>query len=352
MPARASSRRASSKRAAASRGSSHDHHGHDPDEERGARAFWSGVLSFGLVSIPVELLPAQRSSGAGLRMLDADGTPLARRFYCPAEQKQIPPEQIVRGYELKNGKVVTVTDEELEALAPRKSREIDLRRFVPRASLDPLYFERAYFLAPGADSGKAYRLLAGVMERSGRAGIATFVMRDREYLIAIFAEQGLLRAQTLRFAGEVRSTADVGLSSGKSRAAGAAKKLPQALLQKVEKAVAALEQSHWRPSSEGGAREALRRLAEAKLKKKQDVVQAHEQRGEAGEAVPDLMEVLRQSLAESGLAANDARPRSGGARRTAARRSSQGKRKSAPRRSPRARQKAAAKRPARRTRAR
>lgn len=357
MPARASSRRAASKGAVATAGKgghghdhqAHEHQNHDGDEERSGRPFWSGVLSFGLVSIPVDLLPAQRSGGSVLRMLDADGTPLARRFYCPSEQKEIAPEQIVKGYELDNGKVVTVSDEELEALAPKKSREIDLRRFVPLASLDPLYFERAYFLAPSAESGKAYRLLASVMERSGRAGIATFVMRDREYLVAIFAEGGLLRAETLRFAGEVRSSADVGLAkaaSSRGRARGAQKgAAPQTnALEKVEKAVAALEQSHWRPVSEGGQREAVRQLAEAKLKKKQGVVHVREQSADAVEPALDLMEVLRKSLAESGIAANDARPRAR-ASRAGTRGASQRTRKSAARRAPRARKKAAAKRP-------
>lgn len=345
MPARASSRRASTKRPApaSSAGSeqSHGQHARDADDEGGSRPFWSGVLSFGLVSIPVDLLPAQRSSGSSLRMLDADGTPLARRFFCPSEEQEIAPEHIVKGYELHDGKVVTVTDEELEALAPKKSREIDLRRFVPLASLDPLYFERGYFLAPSAESGKAYRLLASVMERSGRAGIATFVMREREYLVAIFAEGGLLRAETLRFAGEVRSSADVGLP----RAGTSAERSLTAAQKKVGKAVSALEQSHWRPSNTGGHGEALRKLAEAKLKKKQSVVFVREQDAEAAAPALDLMEVLRQSLAESGIA-NDARPRARGkARAVSARGSTKRTRKSASRRTPRARQRAAARRP-------
>ena len=123
----------------------------DADEGRG-RAFWSGTLSFGLVSIPVELLPAHRASRGSLRMIDADGTPLARRYHCPADEQPVAPDHITRGYELDSGKIVVVTDEELEALAPKKSREIDLRRFVDRDSIDPLYFQRSYFLAPGAGS--------------------------------------------------------------------------------------------------------------------------------------------------------------------------------------------------------
>lgn len=265
----------------------------DADEGR-ARPFWSGLLSFGLVSIPVDLFPAHRGGGSLLRMLDEDGTPLARRYYCPKDGKDIDPDHLVHGYALDNGKVVVVTDEELEALAPKKSREIDLRLFVDRDSIDPLYFERSYFLAPGSESGKAYRLLGAVMERSRRAGVATFVMRDKEYLVAIFAEGGLLRAETLRFAGEVRSPADVGLPKKA--------KLEPKVAKKVEQAVEALEQKHWSPSDITDPHDAIRELAEEKYRKKKDVVESGESAREEGGQVINLMEVLQRSLAESGLA--------------------------------------------------
>jgi DNA end-binding protein Ku len=283
----------------------------DTEDEGRARAFWSGILSFGLVSIPVELLPAHRTSRGALRMLDADGTPLARRYYCPADETEVEPEHLVRGYELDSGKVVVVTDEELEALAPKKSREIDLRRFVDRDSIDPLYFERSYFLAPGADSGKAYRLLGTVMERSRRAGIATFVMRDKEYLIAIFAEGGLLRAQTLRFADEVRGARDVGLPRPAKVDASAVKRL--------NRAVSALAEKNWNPSELTDPHEALRELCERKYERRKDVVVAGSaQASEGGGDVIDLMEVLRQSLAQNDLAAKRSRGRAPGGRTTGA----------------------------------
>jgi DNA end-binding protein Ku len=250
-------------------------------------------LSFGLVSIPVDLLPAHRTSRGALRMLDADGTPLARRYYCPADEQEIEADHIVRGFELDSGKVVVVTDAELEALAPKKSREIDLRLFVDRDSIDPLYFERSYFLAPGAASGKAYRLLGAVMERSRRAGIATFVMRDKEYLVAIFAEGGLLRAETLRFHDAVRSTRAVGLPKLARVDAAAAKR--------ATRAVAALTEKKWNPSELTDPHAAIRELAERKYKQKKDIVKADSSSTEAGGPIIDLMEVLRQSLAENDL---------------------------------------------------
>lgn len=141
----------------------------DTPREFRARPFWSGTITFGLVSIPVDLFPANRSQRVSLRMIDEDGTPLSRRYYCPRTNRGVDYENLVRGYEIERGKYVPVTDEELEALEPEKTREIDLRRFVPAEDIDPLYFRRGYFFAPNETSGKAYRLLADIMERTGRA---------------------------------------------------------------------------------------------------------------------------------------------------------------------------------------
>lgn len=275
----------------------------ESSDEGGGRAFWSGMLSFGLVSVPIDLLPAHSTSRAPLRMLDADGTPLARRYYCPADEQEVDSAHLERGYELDNGKIVVVTDEELEALAPKKSREIDLRRFVSRDSIDPLYFERSYFLAPGKGSGKAYRLLASVMESSRRAGIASFVMREKEYLVAIFAEGGLLRGETLRFADQVRSSRSVGLPKPA--------RVDAAAVKRMSRAVSTLAAKGWDPSELSDPHEAIRQLAQRKFKKGQDVIRTRGGARDEGGDVVDLMQVLRDSLAQNDLAAKRARPRAG-----------------------------------------
>ena len=187
------------------------------DNDARARAFWSGTITFGLVSIPVNLFSGVRSHGVALRMLSEDGTPLARRFYCPKQERAVADDEIVRGYEQAEDEYVVVTDDELAALEPRKSRDIDVRRFVPAEDIDPSYFERSYFLTPAGESAKAYRLLAQSLEQNKRAGIATFVMRGKEYLIAITAEKGIMRADTLRFADELRSAAAVGLPKARPK---------------------------------------------------------------------------------------------------------------------------------------
>src|ERR1043166_8197225 len=165
------------------------------DSTRSVRPFWSGTLTFGLVSVPVDLYPGNRTNRAPLRMLGPKGEPLARRYYSEKTERDLDNDEMVRGYETDKDKYVIVTDEELERLAPEKSRDIDLRRFVELKEIPALYFDRSYFLAPAEGSEKAYQLLAETMEKEKLAGIATFVMRGKEYLVAIFPENGILRAE-------------------------------------------------------------------------------------------------------------------------------------------------------------
>ena len=178
---------------------------------RSARPFWSGTLTFGLVSVPVDLYPGNRTNRAPLRMLSPEGEPLARRYYSEESGDDLQDDDMVRGFELEKDRYVIVTDDDLERLAPEQSRDIDLRRFVPLEDISPIYFDRSYFLVPSEGSEKAYRLLAQTMEKEKLAGVATFVMRGKEYLVAIFPENGILRAKTMRFPHEIRSPKEIGL---------------------------------------------------------------------------------------------------------------------------------------------
>src|SRR5438045_8530779 len=198
----------------------------DENNARAARPFWSGTLTFGLVSVPVDLYPGNRTSRAPLRMLSPEGEPLSRRYFSQKSGKELDDEDMVRGYEIDKDRYVVVTDEELERLAPEQSRDIDLRRFVPLEEIPPLYFDRSYFLAPSEGSEKAYKLLAETMKKEDLAGVATFVMRGKEYLVSIFPENGILRAETMRFADEIRSPKEIDLPEKK--------KVPAATVQKFE----------------------------------------------------------------------------------------------------------------------
>lgn len=264
----------------------------EPETRLGPRAFWSGTLTFGLVSVPVDLYPAVRSRRTPLRILGPDDQPLIRRYFCSVDGEPLANEDIVRGYENDDGSFTIVDDEELDALAPRKSRDIDLRRFVARDEIPRQLLERPYVLAPAGESTKAYHLLAATMESSGRAGIATFVMRGKEYLAAIFAEGGTLRAVTMRFATELRTPEDVGLP----RAARA----PAERRQEIERAVAELTADELDTKLlDDDYTQKLLELALLKREAGKDVVEIEEappEDDESGADIIDIMTVLRQRM--------------------------------------------------------
>ena len=279
------------------------HGGHAP----GPRPFWSGTIAFGLVSLPVHLFPAQRSGRVSLRMIDRDGTPLERRYFCTREGIPLARDQIVRGYEVAPDEYVVIEDRELDELAPEKSREIDLRRFVELEAIDPIYFDRAYFLAPERGSTKAYRLLASAMESSSRAGIATFVMRGKEYLVAILAERGILRAETLRFGDELRSADDVGLP--------ALPDAPEDVLADLGRELEALEADRVEPGSlEDREARRLLELVRTKLGAGEDVVETAPPPEPDEDEPVDLMEVLKRSLQGKGPAGGNGTGKKSGSR--------------------------------------
>jgi DNA end-binding protein Ku len=262
----------------------------ESEEQSGPRPFWSGTLTFGLVSVPVNLFPANRSNRVPLRMLSPDGEPLSRKYYSEKTARDLDPDEIVRGYEIDKGKYVVVTDEELDRLAPEKSRDIDLKTFVPEESIPPVHFDRGYFLAPAAGSEKAYKLLAETMEKNGKAGVATFVMRGKEYLVAIFAEHGILRAETMRFPDELRSPEDVGLPKKKPR-------VPAATVHKFEKLISGKAKKQLSPARlKDEQTEQLLKLVKKKSAQRKNVVKVETEEREPGKVI-DLVAVLKKSLA-------------------------------------------------------
>jgi DNA end-binding protein Ku len=273
-----------------------------------ARGIWSGTVTFGLVSIPVAVMPANRPGGPRFRMLGPDGTPLQRRWVCSKEETPLANEDVVRGYEVRDGKWVVVTDEELEALEPKKSHDIELREFVSCDDVDPLYFERAYYLVPAGGSTKAYALLARIMEETSRAGIATFVMHEREHVVALLATNGILRAETFRFADEIRSPEDVGLP--------AAKKADAARVTAFRRAIGELEAKALDEKllqDEFGERVAA--AARKKRDQGRDVVEAKAVPEAEEETTVDLMRALRKALGSRGPGRRTSPARRGGSER-------------------------------------
>jgi DNA end-binding protein Ku len=234
-----------------------------------------------------------------MKLVDVEGHPLGRRYYCPKDDKVLSNDDLVRGYETASGKMVVVTDEEFESAAPEKSRDIELKRFVALDEIPPAFFDHPYFLAPDERAGKAYALLAQTMAKSGKAGIGSFVMHGHEYLVAILADNGMLRAEVLHYASEIRTPQTIGLPKAKKPDAG--------LVRSLSKEIDSLTERGLKPSEMEDVEAAeLRALAQRKAKAGKGVIAAADledpDSGDAGGGaeVVDLMQILRKSLGAQG----------------------------------------------------
>jgi DNA end-binding protein Ku len=254
-----------------------------------ARSLWTGSISFGLVNVPVALYSAVRDLDIHFRQLhEKDGAPIDTRRFCSEEDKEVPFEAVGHGYELDDGDQVVLTDQDLAAAAPRKTRTIDIEGFVDVDDVDPIYFDHPYFLAPvGEAEGnlRAYQLLVKVMQSTDRAALGRFVMRTKEYLVLVRVRDDRLALTTMRFHDEVRPAKDVDTGGRKpaKNQLDAAVKLIEAL------------STDWDPSEyEDCYRERLLDVIERKRKGRKITV-AEPARADAGPP-PDIMEALRESL--------------------------------------------------------
>jgi DNA end-binding protein Ku len=261
-------------------------------EERSAeQALWSGTISFSLVAIPVRLLSAVAPGRVSFRMLHGkDYAPLERRMYCPAEQKIVPQEEIVRGYEIAADKYVTVTDEELESLAPERSRSIEILEFIDLGEVDPLYFDRPYYLVPAKGGEKAYRLLVEVLRLTNRAGLAKLVLAEREHLVAVKSEGGALSLITLHFSGDLLPAE--GFAPGEAAVESGAKRQVQ---KQVGKMIADFAPEKYADLRRARIVELLRRKAEKTPPVEGPALEEREERGE-GPGPPDLVAALREAM--------------------------------------------------------
>ena len=171
-----------------------------------ARAIWSGAISFGLVNIPVKLYSAVSKKTVRFHQIDSESGARVRQKRVGPDDEEIPYEQIVKGYEIGPDRYVTISPEELDALAPEKTRTIDIEDFVDLEEIDPIYYDHPYYLAPDTGATKAYQLLVDAMEDAGKVAIARVVIRSKEQLVAIRPREGVLAMETMLFADEVVPT--------------------------------------------------------------------------------------------------------------------------------------------------
>jgi DNA end-binding protein Ku len=257
------------------------------------RSLWTGSLSFGLVNVPVGLETAVRDQDLHFRQLhEKDGAPIAVQRWCSKEDVEVPYEEIARGYEPEAGEQVIVSDLELQAIEPRRTRTIEIEQFVDLDEVDPAYFDHPYFLVPASsDDGarRAYRLLTEVMAATDRAALGRFVMRAKEYLAIVREREGALTLTTMLFADELRSTKNVNAATAKAH---------KPSRKQLDAAVAVIEEltCEWEPDKHKDQyRARLKRVVDRK--RKGATIELPEKRDEPKPA-PDLMAALEQTLEE------------------------------------------------------
>jgi DNA end-binding protein Ku len=255
------------------------------------RSIGSGAISFGLVSIPVKLYVATSSQAPSFHLLHAKcGNRIRQQRVCPVDDEVVERDQLVKGYEFAKDQYVRVTDDELKALEGEASEAIEISEFVPLSKVDPIYFERSYYLGPDKGGEKAYRLLTDTMTQVGKVALAKFVMRGKENLVIVRAAQKGLMMHTMYFANEVRSFDEI--PKGESaKITGAETSLAIRLIDELSNDEFEPEKYHDEYS------ERVLKLVNEKAEGKEiTLAQPVAQRGQ----VIDLMAALKESLEKTG----------------------------------------------------
>jgi DNA end-binding protein Ku len=252
-------------------------------------AIGSGTISFGLVSIPVKMYTAASSASVSFNQLHATcGSRIKQQTFCPVCNEVIERAALVRGYEVSKDQYVRVGEDELKALEGEASKTIDIAEFVPLEKVDPVYFEKAYYLGPDKGGEKAYRLLTDAMAKSGRVAVATFVMRGKESLVLIRPSSDGLMLHTMFFSDEVRSFGEIDKGIGA--------KIRDGEMDLAQQLIDGLSNDDFKPETyEDSYRVRVLQLIESKVEGKEITIAAPEA---ARAPVIDLMDALKESLAK------------------------------------------------------
>jgi DNA end-binding protein Ku len=269
-----------------------------------SRPIWKGAINFGLVNIPIQLQTAVSEKTVNFHMLSKDGTcRLRRKLYCPDTGKEVDFGDTARGIEVAKDEYVLVDEKELDKIRPEKGRSIAIEQFVKLDEIDPIYFDRAYFITPMPGSEKAYRLLQEAMGETGRIGLARFVMRGRQYLSAVRAKGDGLILNTMHYPDEVLSLDDA-LPATLARLKAPPKEV-QIASQLIEAMTHPLDLSEFKDDY----REQVEELIEAKKRGKKTVATADDHDDEVIPPTINLMDALKRSLAGNKPERASARPR-------------------------------------------
>jgi DNA end-binding protein Ku len=261
-----------------------------------ARGLWKGAISFGLVNVPVELFSAQkRSAEIDLTMLDKrDLAPVGYKRVNKATGKDVPWEDVVKGYEYEDDRYVVLSEEDFRRANPEASKTVDIMAFVDLADIAPQYFETPYYLAPGKRGEKAYALLRDAMAKAGKAGIATVVIRTKQYLAALVPQGDALILNTLRYDNELKNAKDLDIPEKVKGHKASSKELDMALTLIDDMA------DEWQPQKYHDTyHEDLMKRIEEKIKAGQteEITEPEkEERPAKGADVIDLMSLLKKSV--------------------------------------------------------
>lgn len=259
-----------------------------------ARPIWKGSINFGLVNIPIQLETAVREKNVSFHLLSKDGTcRLRRKLYCPETGEEFDFGETARGVEIAKDQYVLVDEKEIENIKPEKGRTIEIEQFVKLDALDPIYFDRVYFVTPGEGSSKAYKLFHEALAKSGKIGIARFVMRERQNLAVLRVLGDGIVLHTLHYDDEVLKLEDT-LPTSLSKVKPAARELDVAM-QLIDAMTKPLHVEQYKDDY----RQRLEKLIESKKKEKKGkkMVLVHDDHHD--EPIPrtiNLMEALKKSL--------------------------------------------------------
>jgi DNA end-binding protein Ku len=255
-----------------------------------ARAIWSGSISFGLLNVPVRMYSAVARRNIALREIrESDSSRIKHRRVAEGTDEEVPYDEIIKAYELTPGQYVPLTKDEMGALAPEKTKAIEVQDFVDLDQIDPMYFDSPYYLGPAAGAEKAYSLLAKAMAASGKVAIARFVLRSKENLAAIRSNGDVLTLTTMRFADEVVPAAELDILPDK------AQKPAKREQEMAEQLIDSLSTDFDPSAYHDEYREQLLALIEKKAEGKEIVASAAET--PKATKAPDLMAALEESIA-------------------------------------------------------
>jgi len=265
-----------------------------------ARPIWNGTLSFGLLNVPVQLMPGERRTDLHFRMLDSrDNAPIRYERVNAETGEEVPWKDIIKAFEYRKGSYVVIEKEDLKAAAPESHEAIEIDAFVDGSEISPVYYEKPYVLVPGKKAEKGYVLLRDTLASTGKVGVAHVVIRTREYLSAVMPQGHALILMLLRYPQELVDVDDYKIPSGSASEHRVAKPELEMARQLIQSMA-----STWKPSSyRDEFRDRLHKVIEKRLKSK-GVVKSPEGEEDSAEEnattnVVDFMALLRESIASS-----------------------------------------------------